>query len=1065
MKSKVRLVYIFSIYSIALPALWYSPPAIARELIVDASGEGEYRIIQEAIDAASPGDIVRVKSGRYRDYSVRNVPGHGEVWGDVFLKSDVAVIGEGAASTVIEGETPESIPQGSLGWGIVNSFSAHGARLSGFRIVGYDEEHGNEFGGSHGVYGEYSEGLIIDNNFIDGKRPATCNYFADSLILLSHCHAEIYRNVCYWSDGPTILLANGDASHFYNNTIYGDTQYGKPVGEGIAIGNGSRPLIQNNIIGGRGVGIYVSSDSSIAPGSRNNNFWNYCRKYSDDRDGEDDLSCDPMFIDNPEWNDIENLNFGLRDSSPLIDRGVIIPGLAYAGSAPEVGACEKIEGDAGSCIVDNGSGNYSESGSGWTGGSASTGYYGAGYRYHAGDAASASARWSYPGTIPFAEVYEVQVMWSAGSNRATNAPYEVMINGTPHQTLRGECGYDQRSSGGQWHTLGTYRLNVGDSLAVTLGCNANNYVIADAVRFLFKGDNYSGPITVDNSNADSFSLYGDNWSKGSAPVPYGSDYLYHITTSRGDRSNFARWSAIAPDDGEYAVWAYWVPGQNRTTDALFRAQGGDSVEDISVNQKVGGSGWNHLCNLPDMQKNQKMDVSLFTASSYPNSYVIADAVMFVYKDPSMDYIVDDADAGFEVHPSTGWTQESLSRNQYGPSRYSSAAGNGENYAVWTVNVEEEGWYELYVWYIGSAATTGTACYDFWKGEYASLIAEKCMDQRINGGPWHRIGEYMLQPGTYTLRLSNTHADGYVIADAIGLKRRRIGLPFSYQVFGLVTLDKCGAVFMAHRMGRSPIPVPSGYPPYYPGQDRYRDIEAIVASNGNFIGYYALSGDGHVYWVGSTSSRIGQDLAAPGPAAALKLNRTGDVLYVLLNNGSVWATSSNVPTLDHPELGGANHARDIELVHMNGRVSGYYILDSYGQVYAYPEGTLPLFEEGPIWPGQDRARDLEIVYDGTTGAVSGYYVLDGWGAILARGNVPSVAEITRIGYEAPNFGWDIARRIAVVKYGEILVTGIYLCDGTGVIHPIGFVEPFINTGLWPGSDIIRGMDIVGYGFLR
>ena len=76
MKSKVRLVYIFSIYSIALPALWYSPPAIARELIVDASGEGEYRIIQEAIDAASPGDIVRVKSGRYRDYSVRNVPGH-----------------------------------------------------------------------------------------------------------------------------------------------------------------------------------------------------------------------------------------------------------------------------------------------------------------------------------------------------------------------------------------------------------------------------------------------------------------------------------------------------------------------------------------------------------------------------------------------------------------------------------------------------------------------------------------------------------------------------------------------------------------------------------------------------------------------------------------------------------------------------------------------------------------------------------------------------------------------------------------------------------------------------
>ncbi|MCX6354871.1 MAG: right-handed parallel beta-helix repeat-containing protein [Candidatus Aureabacteria bacterium] len=1063
MKRSSRLFFIPGIACGAIFTLIHCQTAAARELVVDASGEEEYRIIQEAIDDASPGDVVKVKSGRYRDYFIRNIPGHGNVWGAVFLKSNVSVIGEGADDTVIEGVMPYSSTVPTQNLGVVNAFGADGARLSGFTIVAYSDEI-YTFSGAYGVYGEHSDNLIIDNNFIDGRRnTGTCRCF-DGAIRLLGCNASIYRNTCYWLDSVGIELRGWDISHIYNNTLYGHTEDGMPYAMyGMDLAGGSSPHIWNNIIAGYKSGIGISSDSSIVSGSRSNNFWNCGRKYSDNRSGDDDLETNPVFIDNPEWVFNEKLNLGLKNGSPLIDRGAMISGLVYAGSAPEVGAYEKMEGDAGSCIVDDGSENYFESGSGWTGGNASPGYYGSGYRYHAGGAASASARWSYPGTIPFSGVYEVRVIWSAGSNRATNAPYEVMINGTPHQTLRGEHGYDQRSAGGQWHTLGAYTLDVGDSLAIRLRCNANNYVIADAVRFLFKGDNFSGPIIVDNSNTDAFLIYGDGWSRGSAPVPYGSDYLYHVTTARGDESNFALWSAIAPVEGDYVVWAYWVPGQNRTADATYLVEGGNSVAEVGGNQTVAGCTWNRLDELTNVQKNQKMDVSLFTGSSHAGSYVIADAVMFVYKDPSMDYIVDDADAGFELYPPAGWTRDSLSPNRYGPCRRYSLKGDGENYAVWTVNIEEAGWYELYVWYTGSSNNTSTACYEFWEGRYASLIGRKCMNQRVTGGPWNRIGEYMLQPGMYTSRLSNTHADGYVIADAFGLKRRRIGVPFSYGVYGLVTLDKCGAVFMAHTEGRSPIPLPSGYPPYCPGQDRYRDIEAIVDYLGNFIGYYALSGDGHVYGVGRTPAGIGQDLAAPGPAAALKLNRTGDGLYVLLNNGSVWAEGSNAPTFGYPELAGGNQARDIELVHKNGRVAGYYILDSYGQVYAYPEGALPLFEEGPIWAGQDRARDLEIVYDGTTGVVSGYYVLDGWGAIRARGNVPSVAEITRIGYEAPNFGWDIARKIKLIKNRETEVTGIYLCDGTGVIHPIGLVEPFINTGLWPGSDIIRGMDIVGDSF--
>ncbi|MGH8400118.1 MAG: hypothetical protein ACRESU_03360, partial [Gammaproteobacteria bacterium] len=75
--------------------------------------------------------------------------------------------------------------------------------------------------------------------------------------------------------------------------------------------------------------------------------------------------------------------------------------------------------------------------------------------------------------------HKVYVRWTASSNRATNAQYTVNY-GTGIQTV----DEDQQTNGGQWVLLGTYTLNIGTPVTVTLTDQADGDVIADAVKIV-----------------------------------------------------------------------------------------------------------------------------------------------------------------------------------------------------------------------------------------------------------------------------------------------------------------------------------------------------------------------------------------------------------------------------------------------------------------------------------------------------------------------------------------------------------------------------------------------------
>jgi hypothetical protein len=83
-------------------------------------------------------------------------------------------------------------------------------------------------------------------------------------------------------------------------------------------------------------------------------------------------------------------------------------------------------------------------------------------------------------TLPAAGTYKVSARWTAGSNRAPSAPYQIIHSGGTTTVNR-----NQQINGGTWQELGTFTFSAGTAERVRLSCwtTAGYYVIADAVRF------------------------------------------------------------------------------------------------------------------------------------------------------------------------------------------------------------------------------------------------------------------------------------------------------------------------------------------------------------------------------------------------------------------------------------------------------------------------------------------------------------------------------------------------------------------------------------------------------
>jgi Calx-beta domain/Dockerin type I domain len=131
---------------------------------------------------------------------------------------------------------------------------------------------------------------------------------------------------------------------------------------------------------------------------------------------------------------------------------------------------------------DDGEWGYRERGV-WTSGSG--GWRGAGtvedVRTQTPGSGTRTATWTLP-VIP--GTYQLFTTWTAGANRATNAPYSIfdgVVSEGPAVLVNQQLAPSQGAFGGKlWNSLGIYTISA-SSITVTLSDNANGIVVADGV--------------------------------------------------------------------------------------------------------------------------------------------------------------------------------------------------------------------------------------------------------------------------------------------------------------------------------------------------------------------------------------------------------------------------------------------------------------------------------------------------------------------------------------------------------------------------------------------------------
>lgn len=143
-------------------------------------------------------------------------------------------------------------------------------------------------------------------------------------------------------------------------------------------------------------------------------------------------------------------------------------------------------GGGSSIIVDSNNANNNQSvarielaaGGAWQSSSGTPGYYGTGYWYAQTAESSAPATfWFYTAT---AGSHTIDGWWTAGTNRSSAATF-VGYNAAGSEV--GRRAVDQRASGSQWVSLGTWNFSAGwNKVVLSRWGTAGSVVIADAIR-------------------------------------------------------------------------------------------------------------------------------------------------------------------------------------------------------------------------------------------------------------------------------------------------------------------------------------------------------------------------------------------------------------------------------------------------------------------------------------------------------------------------------------------------------------------------------------------------------
>jgi len=222
------------------PLLFQIKPAYSRVILVPT----EFDTIQEAVNNATAGDTIQVAAGIYCEH--------------VVVPQSLTIIGEHPQTTIVDGTANGTVfdLEGSnihiTGFTIRNAGNSHNAITSEKELVTNDYHRivNNIIATSqYGVSLAFSKSNIIFNNtFIDNPFAAIYLYRADNTNITAN-------NVAASAYGVKIVSS-------LNNIIIGNTFAQTSYAIHLTASSSANP-IRGNVISGKTVGIYSSSDSII----------------------------------------------------------------------------------------------------------------------------------------------------------------------------------------------------------------------------------------------------------------------------------------------------------------------------------------------------------------------------------------------------------------------------------------------------------------------------------------------------------------------------------------------------------------------------------------------------------------------------------------------------------------------------------------------------------------------------------------------------------------------------------------------------------------------------------
>jgi subtilisin family serine protease len=393
-----------------------------------------------------------------------------------------------------------------------------------------------------------------------------------------------------------------------------------------------------------------------------------------------------------------------------------------------------VSGVVAPVIIDDGDAGFTTTGSWIT--HAETAYQGD-IHYSAAGTGADTASWTFsvtPGR------YRVSATWSPYSNRATDSPFTVLDGATPLATVRVSqeaAPADFAANGATWADLGGQYDILGNTLVVRLTDQANQYVIADAVRVERVGDAVGPEIQVLDGSVNV--VDGAPFNFGS--TPFGTPLSHTFTVRNVGTADLVLSGPITVPAGFQVTSGFGATVLPRGAVTTFTVQMTANVSGTYAGSISFG--------------NNDADEGPF---NIPAQGVVT------------AQIIDDGDAGF----ATTGTWITHAETAYQGDIHYSAAGTGANAATWTFNVTPGRYRVSATWSPYSNRATDSP---FTVLDGATPLATVRVNQEAApadftdaGAGWQDLGgPYEITGNALVVRLTN-QANEYVIADAIRVER-------------------------------------------------------------------------------------------------------------------------------------------------------------------------------------------------------------------------------------------------------------------------------------------------------